>query len=539
MSYGESIENRKRKIHAGEERLHRNRERNRMHARKTRERKKNQSNALQIRLDELQKEGTRLRQIVDERYTASVLLGLSQTFKDSSGENHTVLSAASICENAFCKADNSFLGEVNTVGGDKRKRRRGKCTSQERERIRRERNRVHAKKTRDRKKELLEISEGLIIKMEKESFLLREYLVSLRLLSVEEAKRLEVRAKESGEELAALKDNLLYLHPHGDDEDEDLYDENIDCDDPNEPDGDPDGSLSGSDELDKEGSCDGSLEGETSSDGNASTSSKASSSSNSGSSSSGTDSAGDSAVLTSTDTEICKKIHYKNRNNTINPIENKSQSCESYSHGGLNMDFKEISDVEKYDPISDRPISSNFLSQSSLLPSNFNNNDFILDNNDKTDSNKRNNNYNVNKDNNYNEKKIDFLVQKSTFKKSLSSSNMNVIETATSNSLSKNPKGIVDKAPKISNIIIPLIPQGVLPPREPGGVSPQGMKSVISSSQEELSNQKLLKINNNLEIELLKFEHVHKFYPYNCQNGDVIYRYFPSSCPSSASCEAL
>jgi hypothetical protein len=35
---------------------------------------------------------------------------------------------------------------------------------------------VHAKKTRDRKKELLEISEGLIIKMEKESFLLREYL---------------------------------------------------------------------------------------------------------------------------------------------------------------------------------------------------------------------------------------------------------------------------------------------------------------------------------------------------------------------------
>lgn len=42
--------------------------------------------------------------------------------------------------------------------------------------IRRERNRMHAKKTRDRKKELLEISEVVIIKMEKESFLLREYL---------------------------------------------------------------------------------------------------------------------------------------------------------------------------------------------------------------------------------------------------------------------------------------------------------------------------------------------------------------------------
>jgi hypothetical protein len=35
---------------------------------------------------------------------------------------------------------------------------------------------MHAKKTRDRKKELLEISENVIIKMEKESFLLREYL---------------------------------------------------------------------------------------------------------------------------------------------------------------------------------------------------------------------------------------------------------------------------------------------------------------------------------------------------------------------------
>jgi hypothetical protein len=42
--------------------------------------------------------------------------------------------------------------------------------------LRRERNRMHAKKTRDRKKELLEISENVIIKMEKESFLLREYL---------------------------------------------------------------------------------------------------------------------------------------------------------------------------------------------------------------------------------------------------------------------------------------------------------------------------------------------------------------------------
>jgi hypothetical protein len=198
------------------------------------------------------------------------------------------------------------------------------------------------------------------------------------------------------------------------------------------------------------------------------------------------------------------------------------------------VDFKEKADVDNsyisFNPNEQQP--------SSLLPSNFNNYEFINDNNDKTDGIKRNNNYNVNKDNDYNEKKIDFLVQKSTFKKSLSNSNMNVIETTKSNLLSKNPKGKVDKTPKISNIIIPLIPRGVLHPREPGGVSPQGMKSFISSSQ-QLSDQKLLRINNKLEIERSKFDHIHEFYPYNSQNGAVIYRHLPTSCPSRASCEAL
>jgi hypothetical protein len=222
------------------------------------------------------------------------------------------------------------------------------------------------------------------------------------------------------------------------------------------------------------------------------------------------------------------------------------------------MDFKEKSDVNNI-YISSNPNesskdggdiiksiiksphhSSNFLSQSSLQPSSFKNNDFINDINDKTDSNKRNNNYNVNKENNYFEKKTDFLVQKSTFKKSLFNSNMNVIEITTSNLLFKNPKGIVDKTSKLSNIIIPLIPQGVLHPREPGGVSPQGMKSVRSSSQEEFGDQKLLNMNSELEIELLKFDCIHenKFYPYNSYNGNVIYRHLPSSCPSRP-CEAL
>ena len=76
--------------------------------------------------------------------------------------------------------------------------------------IRRERNRMHAKRTRDRKKQLLEVSESMISEMENESHSLREYLVSLKLISVEEAEKSEERANESKKELAALKVNTLF-----------------------------------------------------------------------------------------------------------------------------------------------------------------------------------------------------------------------------------------------------------------------------------------------------------------------------------------
>jgi hypothetical protein len=86
-------------------------------------------------------QGTRLRQVVDDRYTASVLLGLSQTFQDSAGENHNILSSSNICQNAYATAlaENNWFGD-NTIAGTptapKRIRRRGKYTPQERERIR-------------------------------------------------------------------------------------------------------------------------------------------------------------------------------------------------------------------------------------------------------------------------------------------------------------------------------------------------------------------------------------------------------------------
>ena len=139
------------------------RERNKMHARKTRERKKLQTVALQNRVTELQEEvnnifrwywnemfltsqlsicaqGLRLRQMVDERYTASVLLGMScQTYQDLSGEPIALKSSHMICNNAYATAmaDNNWFGENgSSPSGQKRIRRRGKYSPQERERIR-------------------------------------------------------------------------------------------------------------------------------------------------------------------------------------------------------------------------------------------------------------------------------------------------------------------------------------------------------------------------------------------------------------------
>lgn len=60
-----------------DERRHRNRERNKEHARKTRVRKKEQLQALKTRVNELEEEGRRLKQSIQECSVASILLGLS------------------------------------------------------------------------------------------------------------------------------------------------------------------------------------------------------------------------------------------------------------------------------------------------------------------------------------------------------------------------------------------------------------------------------------------------------------------------------
>lgn len=70
---------------------------------------------------------------------------------------------------------------------------------------RRERNRMHAKKTRDRKKLFLEMSEKIIGEMEKEAKQLREYMLSMNLMTEEEFDRYRQRDLISKQEIENLK----------------------------------------------------------------------------------------------------------------------------------------------------------------------------------------------------------------------------------------------------------------------------------------------------------------------------------------------
>lgn len=192
------------------------RERNRMHARKTRQRKKEHMIKLQTRADHLKKEQVRIRQIINEKTTASILVGLFST-KDSMqsseledpkieellqrpvesipdaskipelpalilpGQHNsrkqkliTSRQSAIIEENGYQNSNPDDGIDYKLLGKD-----RSKCTPAELDQIRRERNRMHAKRTRDRKRLFMEEMEEVIKKLEEENTLLQNHLDEL------------------------------------------------------------------------------------------------------------------------------------------------------------------------------------------------------------------------------------------------------------------------------------------------------------------------------------------------------------------------
>jgi hypothetical protein len=202
-----------------EERLARSRDRNREHARRTRLRKKAQLKELEKRVKELQDESRMLRQTVEECSIASILLGLSSGQGYGGSDNKEELK-----EDAFAEIQNSgkeetertfftmtgkrkrfvsdagdgpapmklkIKGQTTLVGGSSGKSHinwktgvyldengeQKQLTSEELESLRRERNRMHAKMTRDRKKLFISGVEKTIAALEQNNKRMRDILV--------------------------------------------------------------------------------------------------------------------------------------------------------------------------------------------------------------------------------------------------------------------------------------------------------------------------------------------------------------------------
>ncbi|KAL7575964.1 hypothetical protein ACA910_000754 [Epithemia clementina (nom. ined.)] len=188
------------------------RERNRIHARKTRLRKKEHMQGLQQRADELKQQQLRLKQIIDEKSTASILVGFATSTTDESDDGskedprveellrrpvEEIPDSSKIPElpalilpgqhaSKKAKAESAAQSrkvqdEVPSEGFDIAllAKDRSKCTPEELDQIRRERNRMHAKRTRDRKRLFMEEMGEICRQLEEENDLLRTHLKSI------------------------------------------------------------------------------------------------------------------------------------------------------------------------------------------------------------------------------------------------------------------------------------------------------------------------------------------------------------------------
>lgn len=195
-----------------ERRMARSRERNREHARKTRLRKKAQLEALQSKVKGLQAESKVLKQSLEECSIASILVGLSSGSHDatiqslvkiaSATEEKEVLKIVGGKRKRFASPTESIErtaqplkisidGKTALIGGGRTHinwktgvysddNGSQKQLSQEQlESLRRERNRMHAKMTRDRKKSFIATIEKTIEDLETNNNRMKEALAEV------------------------------------------------------------------------------------------------------------------------------------------------------------------------------------------------------------------------------------------------------------------------------------------------------------------------------------------------------------------------
>lgn len=164
----------KRRKLTDEERLKRCRERNKIHARHTREKKKLLYDDLLKKVTSLCDEKIRLINEKSEKSIANILMVLSGNPSDGSANNLDVVDnrvvATKVNSGSISNAREETMkilgrirSQVSTLlveesdfdNSPKLPRERSLCSATELEKLRRERNRLHAKKTRLRKKKML------------------------------------------------------------------------------------------------------------------------------------------------------------------------------------------------------------------------------------------------------------------------------------------------------------------------------------------------------------------------------------------------
>lgn len=188
------------------------RERNRVHAKRTRQRKKEQMQGLKGRVYLLKQEQIRLKQVINDKITANILVGLfARNSSDNVNPAHDssedpridvllrrpaeeIPDASMIPELPAlilpgqhaskklqvpgfvdCDQDNS----EETIDFELLSRDRSQCTPEELDKIRRERNRMHAKRTRDRKRLFTERLADMSRMLQEENDVLKQHLVSI------------------------------------------------------------------------------------------------------------------------------------------------------------------------------------------------------------------------------------------------------------------------------------------------------------------------------------------------------------------------
>jgi len=235
---------------------HVSRERNRMHARKTRQRKKEHMQKLQGRADELKQEQIHLKQAINEKNTANILVGIFQNSGGGSSDDadtdttnpeveillkrsvDDIPDASKIPElpalilpgqhtgkrKSSSTTDNESDGDNKEVPKEEQlegidynllSKDRSSCTPAELDQIRRERNRMHAKRTRDRKRIFMEEMEVMIKQLESENALLLEHATKINAYIPSAEEEAEQFPQPITPELAPMVAPSSTTAPHG------------------------------------------------------------------------------------------------------------------------------------------------------------------------------------------------------------------------------------------------------------------------------------------------------------------------------------